>query len=106
MNILQPDRETVSPGKFFFINFAEQKSSIRFDRSKNIKKYGGRETYKVNSWVEDDQIIADAFAHSDVDLWMESDLQHAFFMSDKLATSLAREKLKAPWRMKRCLIEL
>lgn len=105
VQILQPDRETAFPGSFFFVNFAEQKSTILLDKSEGKMKYQFGETYHILPCVEDDQVIVDSTSIEGADLWVDSGLEHAFFMSNRLANALDGENLKIPWRMKRCLIK-
>lgn len=86
--------------------FQETKNSLLSELSPQLRKKPGR---KIDTWglslaPKDDDVTLSPQALIGVDLWMEQQLERAFFLSDRLVQILKEEKLTRRLGLRRCLI--
>lgn len=107
--VYRADLETLYPGEFFLLNFGSIKNTILPAQSQNVVKFAidkdtGLQIWKVNSWLEDDEVTLSQASLEGPDLWFEELVDNKIFMSDALAQALIEIGMGDVFRLKRCRI--
>ena len=107
--IYKSDLVTPMEGEYFLLNFGARKNTILPEQSTNVERFSvvkatGLQTWKVNSWHEDDDVLLSSAALEGPDLWFESIIYSKIFMSGRLASALQEAGLADDWRLKQCRI--
>jgi hypothetical protein len=105
VKIYQYDRTTPIEGDYFCLNFGERKPACVIRKSKNVNRTeGGPFPFKVRADSEDYDIAVSKAAFVGADLWTDSNLGYAVFLSDRLVRVLSYHGLAEKLDLKRCLL--
>ena len=102
VDLLQRDRTTpIGTGQWFCINFGNRKRSLQSDHSHGLRPTSlGQWRLPLNR--SDCGIALSPRALGGPDIWVDPDLDQAFFVSGELGRALKRERCDAGWRLMRC----
>lgn len=102
--IYQYDRTTAVEGDYYCLNFGARKHACVVEKSQSINRTsGGRFPFRVRADCEDYDIVVSKSAFLGADLWTDSNLGEAVFMSDRLVKSLSAQGLTEKLDLRRCL---
>jgi hypothetical protein len=103
VEIYQPDKTTVFDLGYHFLNFGAVKQTLAVSQSLKLQARGfGLKNYEMPTIMADDLIAVSTTALAGPDLWTDPLLSHSFFVSDRLAKALKKEKLTRAFRLYRC----
>lgn len=102
--LFQHDRKTPVEGNYFCLNFGEVKSALVPEKSPaaEIPRYGGKRDLSPS--VEDGGLTLTRQACAVPDLWIDTELTNAVFLSDALVQALKAAKLTRRFGLRTCVI--
>ena len=106
--ILQRNRTTELPGKYFFFNFGSKKTC--FDPESTDAKVSQRITKALPLWMlfvndaADDDIAVSQTALGGADFWIDPTTPQQFYLSDRLVVALKDAGLDKALKLKRCRV--
>lgn len=102
VEIYQPDKTTVFDLGYHFLNFGAVKCAFVPEQSQDVRKRDRLPDWGMPWVMSDDLIAVSKSAFLGADLWTDPLLTSAFFVSDRLAKALKKEKLTRAFRLYRC----
>ncbi|WP_107498259.1 DUF1629 domain-containing protein [Thalassobius sp. I31.1] len=102
--LFQHDRKTPVEGNYFCLNFGEVKSALVPEKSPaaEIPRYGGKRDLSPS--VEDGGLTLTRQACAVPDLWIDTELTNAVFLSDALVQALKAAKLTRRFGLRTCAV--
>jgi hypothetical protein len=97
------DRTTVIDGQYFYLNIANSKQAFLPDQSPRARTSSGGGWVPPGS-LKDDEFAVSSEALAGVDIWVDSQLWDAFFVSDDLGQALRKAGVAKPFWLRRCRI--
>lgn len=106
VEIYQKDRRTRVPGEYFHLVFANRKSAIDPVKSKLRESpvKPSRWIYKPLTNPQDHDYVVDASALEGPDIWHDTAMWKAVFMSDELGKALRTAKLSRRFGLRKCQV--
>lgn len=105
VKLLQHDRTTPVEGAYFCLNFGAQKTAVLTDQSSRIDKpYEKHDIWEPPMAMQDKDIAVSSNALEGPDIWMDTRLRRAFFVSDSLAQALRAAKVSRPFKLRKCIV--
>ena len=103
VSVLRNDRVTPVGGEWFCFNFGNQKSALVPDMSDNIRQRAqGR--YKASALVGDQDIVVSAKALEAPDVWVDTQMWDALFLSEALGNALKEAEADEGFFLLRCRV--
>ncbi|WP_170547152.1 imm11 family protein [Ruegeria arenilitoris] len=105
VKLLQHDRTTPVEGEYFCLNFGSQKTAVLTDQSPRIHKpYENYDIWEPPAAMKDKDIAISASALDGPDIWMDTQMRDAFFVSDALCQALRAAKVSRPFALRKCIV--
>jgi len=108
VRIFQQDRTTRVEGEYFCLAFGETKTAFLPEHSPKVEQYGPGTRNPEMWWqrwtLEYDDLAVSETALSGTDLWIDTQFNGAFFLSDRLAKALRAAKVSRPFGLRRCRV--
>ena len=105
VKLFQHDRSTPVEGEYFCLNFGAQKTAVLTDQSPRIDKpYENHDIWEPPGAMQDNDIAVSGLALKGPDIWMDTQMRDAFFVSDGLAQALRAAKVSRPFRLRKCIV--
>ncbi len=105
VKLFQHDRATPVEGEYYCLNFGNQKAAVLTDQSPNIDRpYENQEVYQPPLVMKDKDIAVSAIALDGPDIWIDTKMRRAFFVSDPLAQALRAAKVSRPFKLRECIV--
>jgi len=103
--LFQHDRKTPVEGEYFCLNFGEVKTTVLREKSHAIEgSYTGGAPYWLDGDVKDNQIAMSSAGAAGVDIWLDSEIRNAVFLSDALVQALKAAKLTRRFGLRKCVV--
>ena len=105
VQVLWKDRVTPMEGEWFCINYGNVKSAIVVDQSPgiNVPIFGSGLGW-LPSTIKDYELTVTREALRGPDIWIDSQIDEALFISDRLAKSLRKAKISSRFGLRKCVI--
>ena len=110
VTILQGNRKTPVEGSFFVLKFGCRTRAF-VEAESNLAHMGGlgpngltQAPWMALGYTEDNDCAVSQVALEGPDLWIDPDVRHAFFLSDRLLQGLKAAKMTRRIRHKRCRV--
>lgn len=105
VKIYQYNRKIEVEGEYFILNFGERKDAFVPEHSSGVEKpWVDKDDWWPPSLINDRDIAVTTDALIGADLWTDSRLRKAFFVSDRLAKALGEQKLTGKFKLRKCEI--
>lgn len=106
IKLFQDDHATPVEGEYFCINWGNLKNALIPERSPGIEtsRHLKEGVFCLRGDYGNDDIAVSRAALKGPDIWLDPQLTQCFFISDRLAKSLAKVKLIKGFKLKRCLV--
>ncbi len=105
VKLFQHDRTTPVEGEYFCLNFGAQKTAVLPFQSPRIRKpHENNDIWEPPLAMQDNDIAISASALDGPDIWMDTQLEDAFFVSDPLAQALRAEKVSRAFKLRKCIV--
>ncbi|WP_170561007.1 hypothetical protein [Ruegeria atlantica] len=105
VRLFQHDRTTPVEGEYFCLNFGAQKTAVLTEQSPRITKpYPNYAIWQPPGAMQDKDIAVSASALDGPDIWIDTQMRHAFFVSDPLAQALRVAKVSRPFKLRKCIV--
>ncbi|WP_170416668.1 hypothetical protein [Ruegeria atlantica] len=105
VKLFQHDRTTPVEGEYFCLNFGAQKTAVLTDQSPRITKpYPNYAIWQPPGAMQDKDIAVSASALVGPDIWIDTQMRHAFFVSDPLAQALRAAKISRSFKLRKCIV--
>ncbi|MEJ6404212.1 hypothetical protein [Yoonia sp. 2307UL14-13] len=106
ITLFEHDKVTKVSTDISLLNYGNAKDTVILDKSKQLEPLGSVEgVYHPDLPRPDDEdIVVRRNSLDGPDLWVDPRVWYCFFVSDKLARALIKEKLKNAFRMRRCRV--
>ncbi len=105
VKIFQHDRKTPVEGEYFCLNFGAQKTAVLMDQCKRIRKpYEDYDIWEPPMAAQDNDVTVAVSALEGPDLWIDTQMRRAFFVSDALAQALREAKVSRPFKLRKCVV--
>ena len=103
--IFQFDRKTPIEGEYFCLALGEVKSVFLPDQSPRVRKlYPDQEVWGLALAPKDGDLAAHKDVLKGVDLWVDTKIVRAFFLSDRLVKALRKKGLTRRLGLRRCRV--
>lgn len=106
VRVLQYDRKTPLEGSYFFLNFGNSKTAFLPEMSESIKRnpYDNSDIWKLRANCKSGDVAVSANALNGPDIWIDTRLTTAFFLSDRLVQALKAAKLTRYFGLLECRV--
>lgn len=105
VKLLQHDRNTPVEGEYFCLNFGAQKTTVLTDQSPRIHKpYENYDIWEPPAAMKDKDIAISASALDGPDIWMDTQMRDAFFVSNPLALLLRAANVSRAFSLRKCIV--
>jgi hypothetical protein len=105
IKLFQHDRKTPVDGEYFCLNFGARKTAVLTDQSPRIgKPYPNHDIWQPPGGMQDNDIAVSEEALEGPDLWIDTQMRSAFFVSDALAQALRVAKVSRPFKLRKCVV--
>ena len=103
VQLLRRDRVTEVPSSYFYLNIGNRKTGFLADLSPCAwpVSAGG---WSPPPGLKDDEFSVSTAVLEGPDLWVDTDVWDAFFVSDRLGAALTAAKLAKAFRLRRCKV--
>jgi hypothetical protein len=105
VKITQEDKVTDLPGSYFFINFGRTKSAFVPEQTVGAKKGSPpRIDWRLPLTLEDGLVVVNQQALVGQDMWFDTYVCRAFFISSRLQDALKRAGVDKAFKLFRCKV--
>ncbi|WP_106512622.1 hypothetical protein [Allosphingosinicella deserti] len=101
IEFLQKDRATPVEGDYFCIDFGNAKQALLPAQSKNIEP-GGQGRYIFSKILHEGDLVVSRAALAGPDIWIDTLMWDALFLSGPLGTALGRAKVTKGFFLMKC----
>jgi Immunity protein family (Imm11) len=91
VRVLKSDRRTPVGGEWFTLNFGNRKQALIPARSQNIRQRA-QGLYKASAILRDNDLAVSGAALQGPDMWVDSQMWDALFLSEALGNALKKAK--------------
>lgn len=103
VQLLNLDKKTPVSGAYFYLNIGNTKDAILPVKSQKVRPAPGGGLI-VSFTVKDNDLAVSENTLSGPDVWVDSAIRYAFFLSNRLAKALSNAGMAKPFRLRKCRI--
>ncbi|MEM7320163.1 MAG: DUF1629 domain-containing protein [Pseudomonadota bacterium] len=105
VRLFQHNRTKPVEGDYLCLNFGNQKTAVLTDQSRRIRKpYKNHNIWQPPLALHDNDIAVSADALSGPDIWIDTQVRDAFFLSDALVQALRKAKVSRRFMLRKCTV--
>lgn len=101
VQVLKNDRQTPIDGEWFCLSVGNQKSALVPDLSQNIRA-GPQGRYNASAILADEELALSNAAVEGPDIWIDTQLWDAVFLSEELGNALRKAKADKGFMLLKC----
>lgn len=103
--MLQYDRKTPVEGTYYCLNFGNTTTAFLPEMSECINRpYDHSDIWSLKGKIDEGAVAVSANALKGPDIWIDTRMVRAFFLSDRLVQALKAAKLTRSFGLRRCRV--